>query len=337
MASPPATLLRGDVAGREPVTIAADGRAVAASFTVKESQPFWVELQDTEGFASQEVVRFDVRALKDEPPRVAINNPSHDRDVPAGASIPIEIGVDDDYGIQLVRLVYRVATGGSEPSQDGVIPLWAPAEPVAGAEPVADAGRSGDDLACLFYTGGPTGRSKGVMLSHTNLGMNAMNGYALGLSENATHLHCGPLFHLGAGGRIFGTTLYAGTHLVLPRFDALKVLETIEAHRPTHTVFVPAMLQQMLARPDFDRFDLSSVKIIAYGAAPMPGALIEEHAVVVTRPAHTVTAEEVMAHCRTAIAGYKVPKTVEIRAEALPKSGANKIRKSELRAPWWKR
>ena len=61
------------------------------------------------------------------------------------------------------------------------------------------------------------------------------------------------------------------------------------------------------------------------------------HAVVVTRPAHSVTAEEVMAHCRTAIAGYKVPKTVEIRAEALPKSGANKIRKSELRAPWWKR
>jgi long-chain acyl-CoA synthetase len=379
-------------------------------------------------------------------------------------------------------------------AEDGAAPpgMHAYEELVTSAEPMPDAGRSGDDLACLFYTGGTTGRSKGVMLSHTNLGMNAMNSYALGLSENAVHLHCGPLFHLGAGGRVFGTTTFAGTNLVLPRFDAQKVLETLAREKPTHAVFVPAMLQQMLARPDFDRYDLSSVKVIAYGAAPMPGALIEElmrrvpacsflqsygqtelspvattlapwhhvagsrflrsvgrvnpnvelrivdaddhplppgaigeivvrgptvmlgywrreeetaralrggwmhtgdagyldegflflvdrlkdmivsggenvysaevenvihdhpavaecavfgiphetwgeavHAVVVTRPDHTLTAAELIAHCRTAIAGYKVPKSVEIRSEPLPKSGASKIQKTELRAPWW--
>ena len=132
-----AQLHRGGVAAREPVAITAQGRQVAASFTIKESQAFWVELKDTEGFASQEVVRFDVRALKDEPPRVAMNNPAHDRDVPARATVPIEIGVDDDYGIQLVRLVYKVAPGNSEQVQDGVIPLWAPTDPVAGAELLA--------------------------------------------------------------------------------------------------------------------------------------------------------------------------------------------------------
>jgi long-chain acyl-CoA synthetase len=57
------------------------------------------------------------------------------------------------------------------------------------------------------------------------------------------------------------------------------------------------------------------------------------HAVVVPRAA--VTADELVAHCRGAIAGYKVPKAIELRAEPLPKSGAGKVLKRELRAPFW--
>jgi long-chain acyl-CoA synthetase len=57
------------------------------------------------------------------------------------------------------------------------------------------------------------------------------------------------------------------------------------------------------------------------------------HAVVVPRGA--VTEDELIAHCRGAIAGYKVPKRLELRAEPLPKSGAGKILKRELRAPYW--
>ncbi len=67
------------------------GRTLTAGFAVKESQAFWVELKDTEGFASQEVVRFDVRAAKDEAPRVTIDDPTHDRDVPSGATVPLVI------------------------------------------------------------------------------------------------------------------------------------------------------------------------------------------------------------------------------------------------------
>jgi long-chain acyl-CoA synthetase len=57
------------------------------------------------------------------------------------------------------------------------------------------------------------------------------------------------------------------------------------------------------------------------------------HAVVVLRS--PVTEEELAAHCREAIAGYKVPKRIELRDEPLPKSGAGKLLKRELRAPYW--
>jgi long-chain acyl-CoA synthetase len=57
------------------------------------------------------------------------------------------------------------------------------------------------------------------------------------------------------------------------------------------------------------------------------------HAVVV--PRGTVTADELVAFCRESIAGYKVPKRIELREEPLPKSGAGKVLKRELREPYW--
>jgi long-chain acyl-CoA synthetase len=61
----------------------------------------------------------------------------------------------------------------------------------------------------------------------------------------------------------------------------------------------------------------------------------EVHAIVVPKPDTTVTAEEIIAHARERIAGYKVPKSVEFRAEPLPLSGAMKVLKRELREPYW--
>ena len=52
-------------------------------------------------------------------------------------------------------------------------------------------------------------------------------------------------------------------------------------------------------------------------------------------PRSDVAEDELIAHCREAIAGYKVPKRIELRAEPLPKSGAGKLLKRELRAPYW--
>ncbi|MDQ1504627.1 MAG: hypothetical protein QOD57_2354, partial [Actinomycetota bacterium] len=59
------------------------------------------------------------------------------------------------------------------------------------------------------------------------------------------------------------------------------------------------------------------------------------HAVVIPRPGSTVTADEIIAHARSAIAGYKVPKSVSFRDEPLPLSAAMKVLKRELRAPFW--
>ncbi len=131
-----ASLRRGEVSAKEAVTIDASGKILATSFTVKESQPFWVELKDTEGFSGQDVVRFDIRAVRDEAPRVTIDDPTHDRDVPSGATVPLAITADDDYGLQLIRLIYKVSAGGSEPTREVVVPLWASPDPLPEAGPV---------------------------------------------------------------------------------------------------------------------------------------------------------------------------------------------------------
>ena len=60
------------------------------------------------------------------------------------------------------------------------------------------------------------------------------------------------------------------------------------------------------------------------------------HAIVVPRPGASITADAVIAHARARIAAYKCPRTVEIRAEALPLSGAGKVLKTALREPFWR-
>jgi long-chain acyl-CoA synthetase len=60
------------------------------------------------------------------------------------------------------------------------------------------------------------------------------------------------------------------------------------------------------------------------------------HAIVVPKTGVTLTADDVMAHCREQIAGYKCPKSVDFRNTALPLSGAGKVLKRELREPYWK-
>ena len=148
---------------------------------------------------------------------------------------------------------------------------------IAAATPCADAGRGGDDIACLFYTGGTTGRSKGVMLSHGNLLFNARNSILLRNSTpDSIRLHAGPMFHLAAGSAILSNTVAGGRHVVIARFTPEDVLRTIQDESVTHCTFVPIMLAMMLQRPDFEAYDLSSVRRITYGASPMQESLLRE-------------------------------------------------------------
>ena len=59
------------------------------------------------------------------------------------------------------------------------------------------------------------------------------------------------------------------------------------------------------------------------------------YAIVVDQPGVQIDEQSLLDHCREQLAGYECPKTIDLRAEALPKSGAGKILKAELRAPFW--
>jgi hypothetical protein len=120
-----AELRLGNDAAKEPVTFDPGRIRFRTHFPVQENATFWFDLKDDEGFKGRDAVRYDVRSFKDEAPRVVIDEPISDRDVPADAIVPVRMIVDDDYGIHSIQLIYRVATGESEPNQDAAIPLWA--------------------------------------------------------------------------------------------------------------------------------------------------------------------------------------------------------------------
>ena len=146
---------------------------------------------------------------------------------------------------------------------------------IAQSEPSSDAGRGGDDLAGIVYTGGTTGRSKGVMLSHGNLAANAMNTVAqLELSPADVYLHAAPMFHLADGLATWAVTMVAGTHVFVPRFEPAAVLSAVQEHHVNFVVLVPTMLQMLVDSPEHDRFDLSSWTKVFYGASPMPVPLL---------------------------------------------------------------
>lgn len=135
----------------------------------------------------------------------------------------------------------------------------------------------GDDMAMLFYTGGTTGESKGVMLSHMNLYMNGMStamGMTVPFGVGEPHIMTGPLFHAGAGGRVWMSSLM-GTHLIMmAKFDVDQVMSAINEHRVALLQLVPTMLAMILDHPKIDHFDLSCLRILTYGASPMPPELM---------------------------------------------------------------
>ncbi|GDY32705.1 fatty-acid--CoA ligase FadD8 [Gandjariella thermophila] len=133
-----------------------------------------------------------------------------------------------------------------------------------------------DHVVSITYTGGTTGKPKGVV--GTASSMAAMTQIQLAeweWPESPKFLICTPLSHAGAA--FFAPTLMKGGSLVvLPRFDPAEVLRTIEEQRITATMLVPTMLYALLDHPDSRTRDLSSLRTVYYGAASINPVRLRE-------------------------------------------------------------
>lgn len=134
-----------------------------------------------------------------------------------------------------------------------------------------------DQMAALLYSGGTTGVAKGIMLSHFNLVANAHQIVAWGqLSQEKRILAVLPFFHgFGMSVTMNAPILAGGEIVLLPRFNARQVAQTIHKYRPDFFIAVPTMFVALSNLPDISRYDFSSLKGIFVGAAPLTLAIKE--------------------------------------------------------------
>ncbi|HEX2374640.1 MAG TPA: AMP-binding protein, partial [Actinomycetota bacterium] len=133
------------------------------------------------------------------------------------------------------------------------------------------------DLAALPYSSGTTGLPKGVELTHANLVANARQSQdAIGFTADDVVIGVAPFFHAIGQNLILPCSLRAGATVVtMSRFDFPGFLELIQRYRVTSTVVVPPIMLALAGHPLVDAYDLSSLRFLGCGAAPL-GAEVEQ-------------------------------------------------------------
>ena len=145
-----------------------------------------------------------------------------------------------------------------------------------GSRRLRPASAAPDTPYSIAYTGGTTGRPKGVVGTYRSMStMTAIQMSEWQWPDEMRFLCCTPLSHAGAA--FFVPTLLRGGSLyVLPHFDPERVVDTIEEHRITATMLVPTMIYVLLDNPKTAKADLSSLQMLYYGAAAMSPTRLEE-------------------------------------------------------------
>ncbi len=181
---------------------------------------------------------------------------------------------DDDHADDVESLVGQVAS-----LKAAVVALGAAWSALTASPPMAIVDRSGDDPAWLFYTSGTTGRPKGATLTNRNLLMMSLSYFADidEVSPNDSVLHAAPISH---GSGLYGLPHVArGAVSVIPHSGGADPAEiaSLLPHWPGMSFFAaPIMVKRLAADATFARADLSNLKTIIYGGAPMYLADLQE-------------------------------------------------------------
>jgi acyl-CoA synthetase (AMP-forming)/AMP-acid ligase II len=153
-----------------------------------------------------------------------------------------------------------------------------PDSPLPDGEPLEVTDQAHTDLAGIFYTSGTTGFPKGAMTTHENFLANietCLRCLGLPRDEQLSTLISVPLFHVtGCNSQLLVVTAVSGTSVIMPTFEVTAFLRAIEDERIGVLTTVPAIYWLALQQPDFADVDISSVRAVSYGGAPIAPDLV---------------------------------------------------------------
>lgn len=134
-----------------------------------------------------------------------------------------------------------------------------------------------DDVTLLMYTAGTTGNPKGVPMTHNSYGIYVLDNVDPANPDiEEKNLLTVPLYHV-AGFQALLAAVYGGRTVVMMRqFEVNEWMDIVQKEKVNRAMLVPTMLKRVVDLPEFDKYDLSSLRVITYGAAPMPFEVIRK-------------------------------------------------------------